>query len=346
MRYAYTLLEVLISTALMTVLFAFIGFAIHTHFRVLDTSRMQVSEAQLARALLEKIARDLRNVVVPIQEETLEVDTEATMSLFFPSGGSDALGMLGVDTSSLMSEDAVSGSSETTENTAPEEGTVAGTATGIYGSLEWLQIDTARLPRGELFGAKITRSGTSPIADRLSPSKTVLYYLGEDTGLAGERTGKSLDQTLGSLGRSLDRNAPKYGLFRREMDRRATCYMMDQGLETEQEQYDEPLAPEVEGIEFLFLDPYTENSRKEGVGDWVEEWDMDELMMLPQAVRITIWIRREGKPSVIGSVFGGNDSLELIAYSTIVVLPVAYEALEETTQEESETEAGGTGGMP
>ena len=328
----FTLLEIIIALLLMSILVGLIGAALTTHLRALDASRTEVAEAQLARALLEKIARDIRNAVVSVRRESLKVDTDGMAGTLFGSQAS------GVDSSSLAADagyQLLDADSVTTQ-----EDTMAGTTPGVYGDLEWLQIDTARLPRGENFQSKVTRAGTSPLADRLSASKTVLYYLGEETG-TGSRSTKEIDDALGALGYSYERGLPKCGLYRREMDRLATEYMVNEGLETEQEEYDELLAPEVEAVEFLYFDPTLESTSRTGTGqgDWVETWDTDENGGLPTAIRITIWIRRQSPPS---RFFADNvdTSAETVAYSLIVPLPVVAAETEDEAAQASETASG------
>jgi hypothetical protein len=194
---AYTLIEVLISLFLMTVILMFIGMAIESNLRLLTVERTEVEEAQLARAVLEKIARDIRSVVVSVREETLEVDTSAISSLF-------GLTPFDEELASLME-------TEVSSEEGEDSGDIVGTVPGIYGDVEWLQIDTALLPRGETFGSKQVRSGASIMPDRLSPSKTVLYYLGKDTGnISIDDQRYQPERLVGSLARSLDRSALQY----------------------------------------------------------------------------------------------------------------------------------------
>ncbi|MDR2115215.1 MAG: hypothetical protein LBP87_02425 [Planctomycetaceae bacterium] len=322
-RAAYTLFEVLISLVLMTVILMFVTMAIDLYLRQMMTNRMEVEESQLARAVLEKISRDIRSVIVAVREEQLEVDTESLTSLFGFSadlGVSDLGGLSTANTGSELTEQ-------------PEVTEIYGIMPGIYGDTEWIQIDTTLLPRGEMYGSRQTRS--FGMADRLSPSKTILYYLGSETG---QMTGfddprYQPDQLIGSLGRSLDPSAVRYGLFRRQLDRFVTQYAVNEGLETEYEQYDEPLAPEVEWIEFAYFDP---TAGQEGsTGDWVEYWDMDERRMLPTAIRITVAIRKQ---SLGQSIFSWSDdnstTISTIVYSLVVPIPVTIEIPE--TPENSE----------
>lgn len=319
---AFTLIEIVIALALMSVLMVFIVAALDVHLRQMSINRTEVEEAQLARAVLEKIARDIRSAVVALREEELEVDTE-TLSLMF--------GLYGIDETQYLADP-----TETASAMLEEETEVYGTIPGIYGETDWIQIDTALLPRGEMYGSRQVRSG-SVLTDRLSPSKTVKYYLGDDTGqmLGADDPRYDPDNMVGSLGRSTDSTAVRYGLFRRQLDRMVWQYSNNEGADTEYEPYDEPLAPEVEDIEFAYFDP--EAGQQGEVGDWVDYWDMDERQMLPLAVRITVFIRRQ-RPS--RGLWGSSttEELETVDYSLIVLLPVTIEPVESETETETATE--------
>lgn len=325
-RKAFTFIEVLISLFMMTAILGLVAMSIDINLRNMVVNRTEVEEAQLARAVLEKIAKDIRSVVVALREEELEVDTESLSTIFSVSAGIEGL----YDYQASETE-----SSETSDETT-EETEVYGTLPGIYGDLNWIQIDTAKLPRGEMFGSKQDRSAGSILADRLSPSKTILYYLGEDTGQITDLDDPRYqpDRLIGSLGRSQDRSALRYGLFRRQLDRMVSQYALNEGLETEYEQYDEILAPEVENVEFEYFDPT--GGQQGETGEWIEYWDMDEMQTLPTAVRITVSIRRQSfGRSFFSSPFGdSNDKPKTVIYSLVVPIPITLE----TTSTDEETE--------
>jgi prepilin-type N-terminal cleavage/methylation domain-containing protein len=325
MSRAYTLFEVLIALVLMSIILTFVTMAIDLYLRQMMVNRTEVEESQLARAVLEKISRDIRSVIVAVREEQLEVDTESLASLFGFSTDWSA--------SSIANTVTFESETETSEQSTQTE--IYGTIPGIYGDTDWIQIDTALLPRGEMYGSRQTRNLS--IIDRLSPSKTIFYYLGKDTG---QMTGTDdpryqPDQLIGSLGRSLNPTAVRYGLFRRQLDRFVTQYAVNEGLETEYEQYDEPFAPEVEWIEFAYFDP---TAGQEGsAGNWIEYWDMDERQMLPTAIRITIAIRKQSFGQSIFSWSDNSTTIPTIVYSLVVPIPVSIE-IPETQNEQEDTE--------
>jgi hypothetical protein len=298
----------------MPVLMLLISMAMDLALRQMAINRNEVEEAQLARTILDKIANDIRSVVVPIRVEHLEVDISALTAVMGLPGATDLL--------TGFEEDF--GEFNEYENDGEfEDLMLFGTIPGIYGGPDWIQIDTARLPRGELFGTRQIRRGTSLAADRLSASKTVLYYLGRDTGtISIDDPLYQPERLIGSIGRSLEPGALQYGLFRRQLDRQATQYAIQMGMEFEHEQYDEPLVPEVEWIEFYYFDP--EAGLLGATGDWVDAWDMDERQMLPLAIQITVAIRR---PNLGRNLFswGAQEAPEPVIYSLVVPIPVCVD---------------------
>ena len=320
MMRAYTLFEVLIVLGLLTTILLLISTALDIHLRQMVINRTEIEEAQLARTVLNKIAQDIRSVVVAVREENLEVDTAALTAVMGLESAADLL--TGLD-------------EENTETEDYEEPVIYGAIPGIYGGLDWIQIDTAKLPRGEMYGSRQVRRGTSSAADRLSASKTVFYYLGQDTGqLTLDDPRYQPEQLIGSIGRSLDPNAVRYGLFRRQLDRQAMQYAIQEGVEAEYERDDEVLAPEVEWIEFYYFDPTIEQMG--AMGDWVDVWDMDDRQMLPLAVQITVAIRRPEVKRSLLSAGSANTVQEPVIYSLVVPIPVNIDipAEEEETADE------------
>ncbi len=303
-RNAFTLAEVLIALLLMSVVLMIVGMAIDTHLRLLDVSRTEVEESQLGRAVLEKIARDIRSVVIAQPKENLEIDT----SIFTSAFG---------DVGALMEMSGTDGTTAEDSNWDEVPESAIGTMPGIYGSLEWIQIDSGRLPRGETYKTDWVLGEGNALGDRVSPTKTTLYYLGKDTGRLSEDESRP-ERTVGSLGLAFDRFTVQYGLFRRQLDRNVTEYAVDEGKEEEYERYDEPLAPEVEGVEFYYYDSENE--------EWLDYWDMDEIGSLPGAVRAVVRIRRQA-PLRSAFWLGRQDKpIDTITYSLVIPMPLSYTA--------------------
>jgi len=319
MTRAFTLIEVLLALLLMSVVLLMIAFAIDSNMRLLDSARTEVEETQLARALLEKIARDVRSVVVAKPKENLAVDTSIFSSMW-DSYGIDPSLLAQSGVADFSSSDTSSETETTTDLTeVPESGTVIGTMPGIYGSIDWIQIDTGRLPRGETFRTNMVLAEGTLLGDRSSPTKTAFYYLGAETGMlsAAESTEERISS---SLGLPLDRFGVQYGLYRRLRDRDICKFAAENGLDYEFEQYDEALAPEVEGIEFYYYDSENE--------EWLDYWDMDEIGSLPSAIRVILHLRKKLTPrSTVMGMFGNSrDEIRILTYSTVIPMPLSYSA--------------------
>ncbi|MGL6227394.1 MAG: prepilin-type N-terminal cleavage/methylation domain-containing protein [Thermoguttaceae bacterium] len=319
MRKAYTLVEVLFALILLSVLLLIVEMTLSAHLRLLDYSRTEVEEGRLARAILEKIARDIRSVVLAKPTESVSADTS----------------FLSAPISTDPTAELVEGEESTTSEelpVMPESGEVYGKKPGIYGTTDWIQIDTGRLPRGETYRTEWILGEGNALGDRVSPVKTSLYFMGKDTGTlnvedsASSRTVDSLGQTLGG------EYGVQYGLFRRLLDRGIAEYMEDEGLEYQYEPYDEPLAPEVEGIEFSYFD-YE-------YGEWIDYWDMDEMGYLPAAVRVIVHIRsnkRTQRAIFLGAFQQSMPEIQIVTYSTVIPMPLAYVAPPIAEEEEQTT---------
>jgi type II secretory pathway pseudopilin PulG len=346
-RCAFTLVEVIIVVVLMMTILGLISVSVDIYLRQMVIHRSGVEESQLARALLERISQEIRAVVVkPTESEQVaaEIDTTFLISIFGNSDTAEIPTAANSNTSTTNTtantESNPPTNTNSEENAQTNESTVSvkGTISGIYGESNWIQIDTTRLPRGEFFGSQRSRVGSQYQTDRLSSTKTVYYYLGKDTGTFTDATDPRYqpDQLMGSLGRVTDLTAVQYGLFRREFDRQVTQYVINEGRETEYEQHDEVIAPEVEWIEFLYFDSSlstTTNTNQSG--DWVDYWDMDEKQTLPKAVKITIAIRRQLSGDALRNVTNATgESTPTNIYSKIVLLPIESKE-PETTEEET-----------
>jgi hypothetical protein len=116
------------------------------------------------------------------------------------------------------------------------------------------------------------------------------------------------------------------------LDRLVSQYAINEGLEVEYESYDEPLAPEVESIEFVYFDP--EAGMDGTPGDWIDCWDMDERQTLPKAIKITIGIRKKRfGVSMVNQLTGyGTEQPQTVIYSLIVALPITIEPPSESDE--------------
>ena len=317
-----TLLELLLALGLTGVVMLVITMAIQLHLRILDMRRADVEQAQVARAVLQHIAADLRNAV---WYEPLDVSSISALSA--TGAASELINAIPGDGEPSPAEG--SSNQELTESPIGEMGDemgdselgslpseniidIAGTmepasVPGLYGNQFELVIDCSRLPRVDQYAAMAMSSdpGTAPSVP--SDVKTVAYFL---------RTG---DLTSGGAGSSFDSNSN--GLVRRELDRAAARYSSGDGSLDPSQYPGQLLAPEVTQLEFRYSDG----------SSWYTEWDSQQMNGLPVAIEITIGIDPAAGRS--SEEFDVADEWQLSAvdvnlhtYRLVVHLPVARPA--------------------
>lgn len=219
----FTLLEVVLAIGLCGAVMALLTTAIDLYLVRVDTSRTQVETAQLARALLNQMADDLRAV------------------RFSSSAGTSSSSM---DTSSGQTAT----SSTTGTGTGPGSTNLATGATtdlGIFGTLTELRIDRAA-QRG---WRQITVPGTQlpTDADPLNMPQTVEYFFSEG------RVMKSAEFAAGGVNAGTPLEGYT-GLYRRQTPSSATTTTTSGTATTGSAGVAELLAPEVVQISFKYSD--------------------------------------------------------------------------------------------
>ncbi|MEX2559656.1 MAG: prepilin-type N-terminal cleavage/methylation domain-containing protein [Pirellulales bacterium] len=289
----FTLLEVLLALALSVLVLGALAMAIQVTLRATNSGRADVARAQLARALLRQISDDLRSAV---WHEPLEIDLssvsaagqEGSSGGQSPGGsggdGDDSSGNApgqpsrprssgsagnasgggpsssGGSTSGSTGTGTSAGDTETSSASAPMP--------GLYGGLDWLEVDVSRLPRVDQYEQSISATDVSPL-ELASDVKTVAYYM------AGSQTTAA--------------NGGATGLMRRQLDRAVTQWAAINGNLLGLDQAAQALAPEVVSIQFEYFDGY----------EWLNEWDSDARQGLPMAVQIAIALDSQADPSQI-----------------------------------------------
>ncbi len=299
-RRGFTLLEVLLSLGLSVLLLGAIGMAVDFHLRLLDTGRAEVEQAQLARAILRRIADDLRNAIQynPSTSTSSSSDTSSSTTSASTSSSSDGSTTESSDEMSLDDQ-------QTTDRTSNlAQATSLPTLPGVYGNDHELQIDVSRVPRLDQMQSMLSQdaavtstSGVSSVpASEVGDLRTVLYFT--ENALSGAAT-------LGGGG----------GLLRREMDRASATLALEQGDSTQVQGREEPMAPEVQGLEFRYFDGT----------EWVETWDTTDRSGLPLAVLINLWLARPPKRSASMGLWPGEgrEQGDLQQFQLLVHLPAA-----------------------
>lgn len=313
-RSGFTLLEVMLASALSIVVMMAVGGAIRFFLIQVDTSKDAIEQAQLARAVMRTIENDLRSAIWKHEIDFSSVEDLAASTV--ASGSADlasAASAAGIDPT--MASDALAGSS--TEDIAAS--TVLPTTIGLYGNAMELQFDISRVPRIDEYDPQYSSILSRELGDIPSDIKTVTYFL--------------LQPGVSSLGHGVVGDAgiteEQFGLVRRELDRAVTQYAMNNGQSTNLDASAEILAPEVSMLAFRYFD---------GIG-WLEEWNSEEMGGLPMAVDVMIAVRDH---QATQAMLAGDYSLAVTdedgnptgkVFRRLIRIPIAkpYEEEEETT---------------
>lgn len=324
-RGGYTLLELILALGLSVLVMVGVGTAIHFHLITLDTRRTDLEDAQLARAVLRRIADDLRGAV-RYEPPDLSGVTQFTngMAQGGAPAGLDATGLdmsgaemtagdlvpgLGLGDIGMESEDL--GLSIATSTTPPA-------TPGLYGNQYELQIDVSRLPRPDEYYLDAT-TGTVRIP---SDVKTVAYYVQyADTATAD----------------SLSAAPAQGGLVRRDLDRAVTAYAAETGT-TIDPAVGDLIAPEIVALEFQYFD---------GI-QWLPEWDTELNGGLPLAVDVAIAISRTPPDEQLAAdmqstLLSGETPDNVRIFHSVVKLPMGGQA--KTGSDPTQTEGAAAGGQ-
>jgi type II secretory pathway pseudopilin PulG len=301
-RAGITLLELLLALGLTGVVMIIISMAMQLHLRTLDSRRADVEQSQVARAVLQHMAADIRNAVwyEPLDvssitdlagagaagvatggmatgsqpaanEESEEGQASSGQSSEQTRGGSSAslspLGTSSLGTSSLGDLADLGLDGELSENVADIASTLAPPSVpGLYGNQFELQIDCSRLPRVDQYAAMSASSDSGAAPSVPSDVKSVAYFLRTDDVMQ--------DTAATSFGSNSN------GLVRRELDRAAASFSAQDGSLDPSQHPGQLLAPEVTYLEFRYFDG----------SSWYTEWDSAQMGGLPVAIEITIGV--------------------------------------------------------
>ena len=297
-RYAFTLLELILSLALTAVIAGLIGSLIQLYLVNQETGRDSVRQAQMARAILNMIAEDVRTTVRYQKFDTsglvqlLSTDTGSSGGGASGGGASGAGGSGGGGSSGGASGGGASGGGASgggsgggasgggaggaSASTAP-----AALPPGIYGSSTSIEIDVSRLPRPDEYYPRMGNTSTGTLGDMPSDVKTVGYYVQSPRSDGVQDSLGQLSQEAASL-TSAPVASPNGGLVRRSVDRAVTQYAYEIAQSSQLLRTGELIAPEVLALEFQYFDGAT----------WQTQWDGSQ-QGLPHVVKITIAMQRD-----------------------------------------------------
>lgn len=336
-RDAFTLLEVILALSLSVIVMGGIAWAIHLHLRSLDTRRIEVEQAQLARAVLKMIADDLQSVVAYNTIDFSSVVELAAASLHDLSGAEIGEGDENFEqdpTEEQNPSEEQSPEDDPAEEAEPKDlsaDLTPATVPGIYGNQYQLQIDVSRLPRIEDFDPAI-QAEFGKLRDLPSDVKTVVYYLQPDTGEAAEDDDQQPTLLLAETDEPVASSASPgegwgRGLVRRALDRSTTQWAIDNGDLSRIDAAGEVLAPEVVGMEFRYFDGQA----------WLAEWDSEQMGGLPMAVEVAIAIELDdglpqsddAPPPTSGELGEISPNRRYRIYHQVIRIPSAVPTFEE-----------------
>lgn len=287
-RSGFTLIELMLALALIVVTTALIGSLMQMFSRDFATRGDDIRREQLARALLTKMADDIRSVVMPqeydssVLEQLLgassgggggggggggpDAASSATGAYSSPASGSSSLGAGMSGSTGSASSTSGDGLSETITTSLPP---------GIYGDQYSLIVDVSRIPRPDEYIMPTASLIDHFLADVPGDMKTVTYYVQSPTNMGIE---DSLSQFASPDSLSNNPSSGQVGgLIRRQLDRAVTAYAEEMGDTQRLARTGDLLAPEVVALEFAYYDGM----------DWLTEWD-SSTQSLPWLVEITL----------------------------------------------------------
>ncbi|MFO0914681.1 MAG: prepilin-type N-terminal cleavage/methylation domain-containing protein [Pirellulales bacterium] len=350
-RSGLTLLEIIVALALSAVVITLLSAAIFGYLSQLERRRDQVAGAQLARAVLDMLRRDLQHAFVPPPQQTFPPISTGSSGMGSSGGGSSGAtstgsGATGTGTGSNTGSN-TGGSTTTGSGTTGSGTTGSGTSasgsssTGTSGtSGTSSSTGSSSSATGTVSGGTSTTGTETAAAVSVPPASLIgtqyelqwdalsspsWQQLAGDPELAMGGGGVGTLQTIsyyvipssgGTTTGSADAAAaPDGGLVRRAVDRVAglsTSGLDDAASAGGTEQI---LAAEVQALEFAYFD---------GIG-WTTSWDSQSMGGLPLAVSVTMTVIPP--PPASRRWVTTDQEAEPIQFQMVVHLPMADAAV-------------------
>lgn len=258
----FTLLEVLTALGLSVLLATAIYGAVAIYLRVSSGDQGELERSRLVRALLRQMTLDLQSVVFRAEEQTESTSESSSESSSASSSSSGSSGASG----------STSGETQTIEIASVEE-TVQSTSLGLIGDAQKLTVHVSRPARGMNYQPVLSAGGVNV---RTSDLQSITYFLANPSaggleGAVGQRAASGQPTASGPQGLARlvgDRMAIEYADIERDVETLA--------------QAAEIIAPEVISLQFRYFDGLS----------WLAEWDSVSAQRLPNAVEITLGLRR------------------------------------------------------
>ncbi len=314
-RRGFTLLELLLSLALIVLATGLIGALMQIYSSNFATRGEDIRRVQLARGVLNMIAEDIRAVVLE-----QEYDQAVLEQLLGASGGggggdpnADPSGAAAPAGSDLTAGDPGLGDfgSETGELS---ETVTTSLAPGIYGNQFQLLVDVSRVPRPDEYFVPQTSLIDASLADVPGDMKTVTYFVQAPTN-------QGVADDLSALTEVPQSGGFTSGLVRRQLDRAVTAYAEEVGDTDRLLRTGDLVAPEVLALEFSYFDGT----------EWLLEWD-SSMQSLPWLVQISLAMQSasgsqqaelEPGTSISAMTFADRQLYGIEVYELVVAIPGA-----------------------
>jgi type II secretory pathway pseudopilin PulG len=188
-RPAFTLLELVLATTIGVFILGGLYVAVRLHLRHAQVARDVVEQSTLARSLLDRMARDVRQNLGPIDPATISASSSASggsTGSTSSTSGTSGTGSSSTSASTGSSTSGTSGSSSSTSGTSSSSSTSGSSTTttsgvqfnvGIQGDSGRLVLCTNQVPRD---------AGADPAAAPNGDLRRITYWLmsGSQGGLA------------------------------------------------------------------------------------------------------------------------------------------------------------------
>jgi type II secretory pathway pseudopilin PulG len=282
-RSGFTLIEVVLTLSMAVMLMTLIGVTLQFYANDMSARDIGIRRVHLATSILQMLSDDLRSTAYVAEYDPAVLDNFLKGSLGaeivqeIDPQTSQTLGI--TDTIEAVGLQPLGSEAETTDLLASS---ISLKRPGLVGNQYQLQIDISRLPRLEQWrGSRPDESGlVGELTDIPSDFKTVSYFVQPAESSNGVRNPLSElispeDQKTGFA--SLNSAG---GLVRRELDRAANKWALDNGGASRLNITGELIASEVLSIEFSYFDGVL----------WQISWNSDQMQGLPLAIKASIAI--------------------------------------------------------
>lgn len=308
-RRAFSLLEVVVAMSLSVVLLGALLTALDLQRRLWTTGRAEIEQARLQRAILERIARDIRSVAYEIAAEEEEEVATGT----FGATSEEELDSSSTEDSTEDSEEEEASAEDVV--VAADEALTSGAAmlAGDSANLV-LQINRPSRPSPMMLLAAASGDPNLLAAATIRDQRSVAYFLSQNSaGNLQAAAASYLSSVQGS---------PAVGLVRLEGNSQAMQYADALGDIDSLAAHARTLAPEVAYLQFRYFDGLS----------WYDAWDSSTMGTLPAAVEITVGLAQQSAEIEPNDIAATTTSLTGLNVAQMVVyLPTSVPASTTTT---------------